>query len=103
MISFPRINIALFLLPFTIGCHTDIAESTKTNEIEIEITEEHAIVDEDFETHGLFFFVLEPFCIPYEVGFSISHNSGEIKIWKTSTIGCLQKCCKPKYKYFFNN
>lgn len=67
-------------------------------------TQKISLVEQDnFKVSGLIWFVLEPICIPYEIGFIISYNSGEMKVKKTSTTGCLKKCCKTKYKYFFND
>jgi len=38
---------------------------------------------EDFEVAGLIEFLIEPQCIPYDVEFVISKNSGEVKVEKT--------------------
>ena len=59
---------------------------------------------DDFESPGLIWFILEPSCIPFEVGFTIFYRSGQMEVRKTSTIGgCLKNCCKSKYKYWFNS
>lgn len=47
------------------------------------------IEEDDFQVSGTIWFVIEPICIPYEVVFVISHNSGKIKVNKTSTKNCL--------------
>jgi hypothetical protein len=39
----------------------------------------------DFEDSGSVWFMLEPICIPYNVGFSISSDQGELKVAKTKT------------------
>jgi len=69
-----------------------IVRQTTTYKQKISVDEQ-----DDFEIPGLIWFVLEPICIPYEVGFVISYSSGEMQIKKTRTIGCLKNCCRSKY------
>ncbi len=45
----------------------------------------HVLSKRDFEASGLVWFVLEPSCVPYDVEFKISHQSGEMTVQKTKT------------------
>jgi hypothetical protein len=41
--------------------------------------------EEDFDMPGLIYFVLEPSCVPYEVGFVISHRKSKMSVRKVTT------------------
>jgi len=55
-------------------------KETTTYKQEIEVTTE-----KDFEVSGLIEFLVEPSCIPYDVEFLISHQSGIMEVKKTKT------------------